>query len=77
MTKDKKRKFKSLFWQISVIFILVLVIFAGISLYISINSSRNYSVEVTQKINWDLASNTVTTIKPQFLNIQNVDNFLS
>lgn len=68
MEHEKKKIFNRLFWQISAIFILVLVLFAAISLYISINSSRSYSIEVTQKINWNLAANTVAVIKPQFIN---------
>ena len=63
-----KRKFNRLYLQLSAIFILVFVLFAAITLYISIRSAQNYSVEVNQKLNWDLAKNTVDVIKPQFKN---------
>lgn len=58
--------FSRLYWKISAIFILVLFIFGGISLYISVAAARNYSVEVTQKLNWNLAKNAVDLIKPRF-----------
>jgi len=60
--------FNRLYWKIAAIFILVLFLFAGISLYISVKSASKYSVEVNQKLNWDLASNTVDLIKPKFQN---------
>jgi len=68
MNHKTKLIFSSLYWKISSIFILVLVIFAGITLYISVRSANNYSVEVNQKLNWDLARNTVDLIKPKFQN---------
>ncbi|MFZ0280969.1 MAG: HAMP domain-containing sensor histidine kinase, partial [Bacteroidales bacterium] len=36
------------------------------TLYISIQSARNYSMEVNQKLNWNLARNAVDVIKPEF-----------
>ncbi len=68
MNHNKKLIFSRLYWKISAIFILVLVIFAGITLYISVLSANKYSVEVNQKLNWDLARNTVDLIKPKFQN---------
>ena len=64
----KNNIFSTLYWKISAIFILILVLFAGISLYISVQSARNYSIEVNQKLNWDLASKTVEVVKPNFHN---------
>lgn len=58
--------FSHLYWKISAIFILILFIFATITLYISVHSASKYSVEVNQKLNWDLARNTVDLIKPKF-----------
>lgn len=67
MSKYRKSLlFSRLYWKISVIFILVLFVFGGISLYISVAAARNYSVEVTQKLNWNLAKNAVDLIKPRF-----------
>jgi signal transduction histidine kinase len=68
ITKWLDRLFSSLYWKVSSIFILVLVIFAGITLYISIQSARNYSMEINQKLNWNLARNAVDVIKPEFRN---------
>ncbi len=61
-------KFSRLYWQISAIFLLILVVFTAITLYIAVNSARNYSVEVNQKLNWNLAETTVRQIKPNFKN---------
>ena len=66
MKLTKNRKFNSLYWQISAIFLLILVAFTAITLYIAVNSARNYSVEVNQKLNWDLAKTTIDVIKPNF-----------
>ena len=62
------QKFSKLYWQISAIFLVVLVVFTAISLYISINAASDYSMEVNQKLNHDLAKNTVDVIKPDFEN---------
>jgi len=68
MNHKTKFLFSHLYWKISVIFILILVVFAGITLYISVRSASQYSVEVNQKLNWDLARNAVDLIKPKFEN---------
>jgi len=68
MENNSKLFFSHLYWKISVIFILILFIFGGISLYISVQSASKYSVEVNQKLNWNLARNTVDLIKPKFQN---------
>ncbi len=68
MENKSHKIFSKLYWQVSSIFIIVLVIFALITLFISVNSARNYSVEVTQKLNWNLAKTTVDVIKPNFKN---------
>lgn len=62
MTKPKI--FNRLYLQISAIFLLILILFTGIVLYISVESARSYSVEVNQRLNRELAANTVNMIKP-------------
>jgi signal transduction histidine kinase len=80
MASKQNMIFSTLYWKISTIFILVLVVFAGITLYISIHSARNYAIEVNQKLNWDLARSTVDVIKPEFkngiVNKENVDDIM-
>ena len=68
MKRTGNSKFSRLYWQISAIFLIVLIVFAGITLFISIRSARSYSVEVTQKLNRNLASNMIEVIKPEFQN---------
>jgi signal transduction histidine kinase len=63
-----KATFNRLYIQISAIFLLVLMLFAAITLKISVNASRNYSIEVNQKLNRELAANTVNVIKTFFEN---------
>ena len=65
----RNRVFSRLYWQISAIFILVLVVFAAISLSISVRAARNYSQEVNQKLNHDLAKNMIHTLGPKVKNI--------
>lgn len=62
-----RRWFSSLFWKVSAIFLVVLLVFAGITLKTNIDASRNYALEVAQRMNHDLAAHTAGEIKP-FLN---------
>ena len=71
MIKDKrlkegtrKRVLNRLYWQVSSIFLGVLIVFAAIAIYISVRAANNYSVEVTQKLNHELASNMLDVISP-------------
>lgn len=66
-TPTPRRWYSSLFWKVSAIFLLVLLVFAGITLKINIDASRNYALEVAQRMNHDLAAHTAGEIKP-FLN---------
>lgn len=68
MSIKRKTIFSHLYWKISAIFILVLVLFAAITIYTSIQSANHYSIEVTQKLNWNLARNMVDVMKPEFRN---------
>jgi len=64
----KSKIFNRLYIQVSAIFLLVLFLFTAIALYISIQSSANYSVEVNQRLNKNLATSTVDVIKPLMKN---------
>ena len=64
MQNEKPRRFSRLFWQVSAIFLSVLIVFAAIALYISVQAARNYSEEVNQKLNRELASNMLDVITP-------------
>ena len=58
------RIFSSLFWRVSAIFLIVLLVFAGITLMVAVDAARMYSLETNQKLNHDLAAHTVDEIKP-------------
>lgn len=58
----KPKLFNRLYLQISAIFLLVLILFTGIALYISVQTARGYSIEVNQRLNRELAANTVGMI---------------
>lgn len=60
----KPKIFNRLYMQVSAIFLLVLFLFTAIVLYISVESARSYSVEVNQRLNSELAQNTIAMINP-------------
>ncbi len=60
----KPKIFNRLYIQVSAIFLLVLVLFTAITLYISVESASNYSVEVNQRLNRGLAASSVEGLKP-------------
>ncbi len=60
----KKQKFSKLFLQVAFTFLSVLIIYAGITIYISVSSAGKYSTEVNQKLNRELASNMLGVISP-------------
>lgn len=64
------KRFNHLYLQIAAIFLAIMLLFTAITLYISIRSARSYSVEINQKLNWNLARSTVEVIKPVFRNNQ-------
>jgi signal transduction histidine kinase len=68
MNVKRKAIFSHLYWKISAIFIMVLILFATVTIYTSIQSANRYSIEVTQKLNRDLARNMVDVMKPEFKN---------
>lgn len=54
----------SLFWRLSLVFVITLLVFALLSTYIFASSAQQYSAEVNQELNADLASHTVQEIMP-------------
>lgn len=63
----KPKIFNRLYLQVSAIFLLVLFLFTAVVLYISVESARQYSVEVNQRLNRELAQNTRSMIDPFLL----------
>jgi signal transduction histidine kinase len=57
----------SLFWKVSAIFLVLLLTFTAVVLKIHLTASNNHALEVTQRMNRELAQHTVGEIKP-FLN---------
>lgn len=68
MDTNRTKWFTGFYWKVASVFLLVLIVFAAFALYISIRAARNYSIEVNQKLNKDLASNMLEAIKPDFKN---------
>ncbi|MCT4622334.1 MAG: HAMP domain-containing histidine kinase [Schleiferiaceae bacterium] len=56
-----------LYWKIATAFLLVLVLFGGVTLYISIDTAKKYAEEVNQQLNYELAEHTTHTVAP-FIN---------
>lgn len=57
-------KFNSLYWRLSLVFIGMLLAFALISIYIFSCTTDNYTSELNQQLNADLAAHTVKEITP-------------
>ncbi|MGD2033573.1 MAG: HAMP domain-containing sensor histidine kinase [Bacteroidales bacterium] len=66
MKNNKTILFTGFYWKIAAIFLAGLIVFASIAVYISVRAASNYSIEVNQKLNKDLASNMLDAIKPDF-----------
>lgn len=64
MISLKPKFINRLYLQVSAIFLLVMILFTAIVMYISVQAARNYSVEVNQRLNRELAQNTVSMIAP-------------
>lgn len=69
----RRRWLNSLFWKVSAIFLVVLLAFAAFSMWIDLGASRNYAMEVTQRLNHDLAEHTANEVRP-FLNGEVADD---
>lgn len=64
VSRQGKSSFSRLYIRISSLFILILFVFAAITLYISVRSANTYSLEVNQNLNSDLASNLAVMMEP-------------
>ncbi len=53
-----------LFWKISLVFLILLVSIAGLYIYTTAYTSRNYFDEVNQKLNAHIASSQVKEVQP-------------
>ncbi len=53
-----------LYWKISVIFLVVLLLFGSIALYTSIDTAKKYAEEVNQQLNYQLAEHTTRMVAP-------------
>jgi len=62
--KQGSGSFSRLYIRISLLFILILVVFAAVTLYISVRAANTYSLEVNQKLNGELASNLAVMMEP-------------
>lgn len=60
----RSSSFNSLFWRLAAVFLFILLLFAAISMYIFIASTDEYSAELSQKLNADLAEHTVQEVAP-------------
>lgn len=56
--------FSSLYWRISAVFLLILILLSGIFIYISVSSASKYSQEVNQKLNGDIAAHIEKEVGP-------------
>lgn len=64
MTKQAKNASSRLYLRISTIFIGILIVFAAITLYISVQSANKYALEVNQNMNHDLAAHVAVMMDP-------------
>jgi signal transduction histidine kinase len=64
MKKKAGKSFSRLYLRISLLFIIILFLFAAVTMYISVRAANTYSLEVNQRLNRELASNLVFMMKP-------------
>lgn len=65
--KTKIKIFNSLFWKISGIFLLIMIVLAVIFVKISVDFSAEYSQEAQQKINRGVAGGALQEVNPFFI----------
>jgi len=64
MTKQGQKSISRLYRRISTLFIVILFVFAAVTLYISVRAANNYSQEVNQNLNRELAANVSVMMQP-------------
>jgi signal transduction histidine kinase len=64
MAQIKQKIFGSLYWRISAIFLLLLIILGIAYVYITARSAENFALETNQKLNADLANVISSEFKP-------------
>ena len=64
MTKQGRSSISRLYLRISALFILILFVFAAITIYISVQAANKYGQEVTQNMNHDLAAHVAGMMDP-------------
>ena len=64
MAQTKEKIFGSLYWKISAIFLLLLIILGVAYVYITARSAENFALETNQKLNADLANVISSEFKP-------------
>lgn len=60
----KNRIFSSLYWRISAVFLLILILLSSIFIYISVQSASKYSQEVNQRLNGHIAAHIEKEVGP-------------
>jgi signal transduction histidine kinase len=56
--------FSSLFWRISAVFLILLLLLSGLFIYISVRSATKYSQEVNQRLNGNIAAQIEKEVGP-------------
>ncbi len=64
MAQIKQKIFGSLYWRISAIFMLLLIVLGVAYVYITARSAENFALETNQKLNADLANVISSEFKP-------------
>jgi signal transduction histidine kinase len=52
------------YWKIAGLFLIILLVVSGITLFFSVKNANTFSQQVTQQLDWDLAAHTAHTVEP-------------
>lgn len=64
MAIKKQKLLTKFYWKIAALFLLILLIVSGITMFFAFKNSNDFSLEVTQKLDWNLATHTAHTVQP-------------